>query len=197
MLPRAAIGRGHPGATPGARTALVKPPPDATQTDWENLVGGLVSGYCMRADTAAAPSVVAYHPEDAAAVAASAAKELAFPLRGESTVREAYRIDWPGKRVASLPQLGNDPMKVLYLRIEERATAKAELDYYRRQMDRVSEHAVADGRWLDSLGEDAEDGTVRSLDVLITRASPKQTVVDAEQELTIQILSIEVGKLRD
>ncbi len=86
----------------------------------------------------------------------------------------------------------------MYVRIEERAKLRAELEHYRRQMDHVLEHALADGRWLDSLSEDVEDGVVRSLDVLITRASPKQTISDeVEQELTVQILSIEVGKLRD
>ena len=93
--------------------------------------------------------------------------------------------------------MADDPINVLYVRIEKRAKAKTELEHYRRKMDRVLEHALADGRWLDSLSEDAEDGVVRSVDVLITRASPKQTIVEEEQELTVQILSIEVGKLRE
>ena len=174
-----------------------KPPQDAVQADWEKLIGEVVWGYCSRCHMVALSSA-AYRPADATSVAADAATSLSFPLPAASTVREACRIDWPGKRAALLPQLADDPMNVLYVRIEERAKAKTELEHYRRKMDRVLEHALADGRWLDSLSEDAEDGVVRSAGRINHRASPKQTISDEEeQELTVQILSIEVGKLRE
>ena len=186
------LSRPQHAPAPGGKTAAGRHPVGLGKID-----GEAVSGYCSRAH-AAALGTAAYRPADAAAAAASAATNLAFPLPADSTVREAYRIDWPGKQAALLPQLSDDSMKVLYVRIEERARARTELEHYRRQMDRVLEHTLADGRWLDSLSEDAEDGVVRSLDVLITRASPKQTISDeGEQELTVQILCIEVGKLRD
>jgi len=52
--------------------------------------------------------------------------------------------------------------------------------------------------WLDSLTEAAGEDRTRSIDVLITRSSAGALVAgDEEQELTIQILSIEVRKLRD
>jgi hypothetical protein len=163
---------------------------------WSKLTEDLVQGYCQFC-YAGALARAAYSSGDAPAAENRAARQPLAP-HPNSTVAAAYHIDWPGKRLAELPQLADDALQLDYQRIEERVKPSRPLAYYRRQLKHFVEHKLPNGLWLDALSEDAGEGRLRSIDVLISSvgAGPPATG-DEEQQLTVQILFIEVQKPRE
>ena len=72
------------------------------------------------------------------------------------------------------------------------------LIYYRRQVKSCIERPIQNGLWLDGFVELKGEERLRSVDVLIT-CPTNSTLKSAaeEQELTVEILSIEVRKLHE
>ena len=126
------------------------------------------------------------------------AADSPIPLYPNSTVNAAYRFDWPDEHAQRLPQLADDVLRVYYLRIEERTKPARLVTYYRRQVKSCIEHPLPDGLWLDGLTEMKKEDRTRSIDVLITRAKSGATPsANEEQELTVEILCIEISKLHE
>jgi hypothetical protein len=120
-----------------------------------------------------------------------------LPPQPGSAVCAAYHVDWPGKHAGHLPQLADNVWTLDYQRIEQRAKPSRPATYYRRQLKHCIEHALPDGMWLDGLSERSGEEGVQSVDVLITHAGAAAgPPADEEQELTIQILSVDLGSLR-
>ena len=161
---------------------------------WNKLTEDLVQSYCQFC-YAVALAHAAFSSGDAPAVDNHAAQRPLEP-HPNSTINAAYHIDWPGKHVAELPQLADDALQLDYQRIEERTKPSRLLTYYRRQLKRCVEHNLPNGIWLDALIQDAGGDHMRSVDVLITSTGPPAPG-DQEQELTTQILFIEVQKPRE
>ncbi len=143
---------------------------------------------------------------------------VAVPLKPGSVVREAYHVDWPGIHAEHLrpdandadflsalhvnathrPQAADDAWQLDYVRIEERTSASGSESYYRRQLTNCVVHSLPNGVWLDGFSERSEKGGVQTVDVVITRAGAAGgPPADEEQELTIQILSMDLGSLRE
>ena len=63
------------------------------------------------------------------------------------------RTGWTGRRGSSGKAAGLDlaPLRVRYLRTDQRARPAAVLAYYRRQLPHCQEHALPQGVWLDAL----------------------------------------------
>ena len=142
----------------------------------------------------------------------------ALPLKPGSVVREAYHVDWPGLHAGHLrqeaddadflaalhvnsahrPQAADDAWQLDYVRIEERTSASGSESYYRRQLTNCVVHSLPNGVWLDGFSERSGKGGVQTVDVVITRAGAAGgPPADEEQELTIQILSMDLGSLRE
>ena len=95
--------------------------------------------------------------------------------------------------------MADDTLKLRYLRIEERAKPSRQISYYRGRLKTCIEHPLTDGVHLDGLLDLPNGDGVRSVDVLITPASAADSLStkDDPQPLTIEILTVEVHKLRE
>jgi hypothetical protein len=86
------------------------------------------------------------------------------------------------------------PLRVRYLRVEQKARPDGLLAYYRSQLSNCNEHSSQSGFWLDSFTTDKQRGAVRSVDVMITkRGKDIPIIVSEKQQLTIEILLIEIA----
>ena len=154
----------------------------------------MIQRYCRSLHTVALARA-AYHSGDASYDGRAA--DLALELHPHAVVNAAYHLEWPGKYVDRLDHLAEDSMQVDYSRIEERAKANKLLSFYRRQVKNCVEHALPNGVWLDGLSNDAGEDRARSIDVILTTADNVPLTSEDEQELTVEILLIEVRKPRE
>jgi hypothetical protein len=180
--------------------------------DWQQLVMDVVHGYGDGCRWRA----LANKAYKAAGNAAYDDRPTNSPVQPHphSRIDVAYCVDWPGKQVANLPQLADDAMQLNYARIEDRNTPTKLVAYYSRQLKHCwthylkegvevnsptsGDHLQTTGWWLDSFSEGPNDDRAKSIDVWISPASAASTASpDEEQELTVEILSIEVRKLRE
>jgi hypothetical protein len=131
-------------------------------------------------------------------VAADPPAGIGLAPHPNSTIRGAFHAAWPAKQAGASPQPADDFLQIDYVRIEDRARPSRMVSYYRRQLRHGVEHALPEGTWLDDFSEAAETGQARSIDVLVTPASAKAAGgADDEQELTVQILAVQVPRLRE
>jgi hypothetical protein len=172
-----------------------EPPRTAPDRDWDLLTWELVMDYCRRCHvTALARSAC---PDEKAISADRAAPVAGLPLESDSAVCEAYHVAWPGIHAGHLPQAAGAAWQLDYVRIEERAKPSRPAYYYRRRLKGCVVHLIPHGVWLDGFTE-KEEGGVQSIDVVITHAGAATgPPADEEQELTIQILSMDLGSLRE
>lgn len=118
----------------------------------------------------------------------------AFPisLHSDQSVFAVYQLDWASghQAVARTPM---DPLKVAYIRYEEKTRPVKVQGFYRRQLKACDVHSLKDGVWLDSLVVHDESGIRRSIDVLITCVNPDAgRFADEEQKLVIEIVCVEI-----
>lgn len=170
-------------------------PKSASETDWNKLAEDLVRDYCRRCHMAALARAAAAFRSGAAPSTGPHAADSPIPPYPNGTVASVYRFDWPGEQGTRLPQLADDVLHVYYLRIEDRTKPARLASYYRRQVKSCIERPLPDGLWLDGLNEIKKEDLLRSIDVLITRAKTGASPpAGEEQELTVEILSIEISK---
>jgi hypothetical protein len=173
-------------------------PKSTSESDWNKLIEDLVRDYCRRCHMAALARAAAAYRNGAVPLLDVRAADSPVPLFPNSTVNAAYRFDWPDEDASRLPQLADDVLRVYYLRIEERTKPARLATYYRRQVKSCIEHPLPDGLWLDVLTEMKKEDRTRSIDVLITRAKTGAAPsASEEQELTVEILCIEMSKLHE
>jgi hypothetical protein len=173
-------------------------PKSTSDTDWNKLIEDLVRDYCRRCHMAALARAAAAYRNGAVPSLDVRAADSPVPLHPNGKVNAAYRFDWPDEHASRLPQLADDVLRVYYLRIEERTKPARLAAYYRRQVKSCIEHTLPDGLWLDGLTEMKKEDRTRSIDVLITRAKSGATPsANEEQEMTVEILCIEVPKLHE
>ena len=194
---KASPGHVHSNAhAKGARPRSQEGSKPLSQSAWDKFTEELVADYCRRCYLAALTRTAHQTGNAASGEAAGAADAL--PLQPGSELTAAYHVDWPGEHAANLPQLADGGWRLDYKRIEERTKPSRPAAYYRRQLKRCIEHSLPDGIWLDGLTEGTGQEGVQSIDVLITRAGAGQgPPAEEEQELTIQILSVDLGTLRE
>ncbi len=102
-------------------------------------------------------------------------------------------MDWPEGLSGKAAGLDLPPLRVRYLRTDQRVRPTALLAYYRRQLPHCQEHAVPQGVWLDALLP-AGESAARSIDVLITRPDKDHpSHADQDQRLIVEILAVEAG----
>jgi hypothetical protein len=164
-------------------------PGSPSGTEWAKLTEELVQGYCRNCYAAARSA--RRHTRSPASDSRAAAPPLA--PHPNSVASAVYHVAWPGEPAAGLPQSADDVLLLDYRRIEQRIKPRRVVAYYRRQLEHCLERPLADGLRLDGFSRGVGGNCARSIDVLITRASTGPPPPgDEEQELTIQILVIEV-----
>jgi hypothetical protein len=186
-------GNGH-AKCPRLRTG--ETPKAGPEGAWDKLTEELVADYCRRCYLAVLART-AYQTGHSAS-GQSAGVAAAMPLLPGSEVTAAHSIEWPGEHAGYLPQLADNAWRLDYKRIEGRSKTSRAVAYYHRQLKHCIEHPLCEGMWLDGLTEGGPQEGVHSIDVLITRAGAAAgPPADEEQELTIQILSVDLGTLRE
>lgn len=121
---------------------------------------------------------------------ASAARDLPLTLHATASVRALGRVDWPA---TAPPGFVADPLRVHYVRIEEKARPAKLLGHYRRQLGSCEMRPLDHGVWLDKLSAGGGVGWRSSLDVLIRSANPEsRRLPEEEQKVIVEILSIEI-----
>jgi hypothetical protein len=190
--------RGEGAAPPSAKAARIeaarkaKQRQDEVAQQWMSYCENLVRATCRRLYAAAlAPGAVGGRnkAEDAAD----------FPLKPHpnAEIAASYRVNWPADLAGRSPGLAISPLRVRYVRIEQRARPATLLAYYRRQLTNCNEHGDQYGVWLDAFATDKQRGAARSLDVLITKPNKDAPLVPGEeQQLIVEILSVEVESVR-
>lgn len=171
----------------GARFAAAKDP-------WLNFEESLVRDFCRRFAEAA---VQANRGAEGDKPTPSSEGETALPvaLHPRAEVVAQYFVRWPGNDAAKLAPISPEPMDVAYVRVEQKARPMSVRGHYERVLKGCAIHPVTDGVWLETL-RSSKDGSLRSIDVLLTRANPKSdTPPDEIQEITVEILSVAVTAL--
>jgi hypothetical protein len=170
----------------------------SSDSDWNKLLEALVRDYCRRSHLTSLARSAASYRNGADSLHESHKTNPRIPLLPGCEIIAAYRIDWPGDHISKFQNMAGNDLSLDYQRIEKRMKLSKPLNYYRRQVKSCIEHTLPDGLWLDGFVELKEEESVRTVDVLIT--CPKTDVLKSvaeEQELTVEILSIEVHKSHD
>jgi hypothetical protein len=172
-----------------------EPPKSSPDTDWPKLLEELVRDYCRRGHMASLARSAAAYRSGASSSHESRKSDSSIPLLPGCEIIAAHSIDWPGEYVSHLPNMAGNDLSLNYQRIEKRMKLSKPLIYYRRQVKSCIERPIPDGLWLDGFVELKGEERLRSVDILIT-CPTNSTIKSAteEQELTVEILSVEVRK---
>jgi hypothetical protein len=154
---------------------------------WMEFSQDVVQAVCRR--LCAAARAKQDGPGDAGV--ASGLVDLPFTMHSRDAVVAVYRLDWPEdlrEEIAVAPS----SLHVRYVRIEEKAVPVKVLAYYRRQVPEARQRALTGGGWIDSVAIDKTGSSIRSVDVLVAKATNSALgLPNQEQELTVDILTVE------
>ncbi len=182
-------------------TASRSPPND----EWETFVADLVRQQCRRYFQAGLAQMAAQRSRGVQAAAATrerpsdvqAVQQLSwpFPLHAGVETLVQYRID---RETISPSQRGPEaPLRLCYLRMEEKGRPSRPLSHYRRQLRNLTERRYSGGYWL--FGRiDAEAGKVCFVDLFVLPAKAGiELAPEDEQQLTVELLAIQTTDLSD
>lgn len=186
---------GRAGALSSPRSAKtakmeVKRRQEQTAQEWAEFSHAEVAALCQRLHAVAkgkqaGAGGVEWNADDV---------NLPFKPHPRATIVAAYQLNWPEDlkgKLDSAPWL-----RVRYVRIEQKAQPGRVLAYYRRQLPNAAERPIPNGLWLDTLETLKEEQKSRSIDVFLTKASASVPgLLDQEQELTVEILTVECTAL--
>jgi hypothetical protein len=167
--------------------------------DWNVLLDELIRDYCHRCHLAALAQMAAAYRSGSTRSVDALAVDSSLPLPAGSVPSAAYRFDWPGRHATRLPQSADETLQLRYIRIEERGKPSRQIGHYRRQVKSGIERQLPNGTRLDVLTDQPDSNRVQAVDVLLTRTgdAASGSKSDDTQPLTIEILSIEVPKVRE
>jgi hypothetical protein len=170
----------------------------SAESNWNAMLEDLTRDYCRRCHLASLARSAKAFGSDAAASLASDSSDSPLPLLPGCEPIAAHRFQWRGENASLLPQGSENYLAIDYRRFEKRMKANKPLLFYRRQLDSCIEHSLANGLWLDGFKEKKAGNRACSVDVLITwpKTSDPENL-NEEQELTVEILVIEVQKSID
>mgnify|MGYP005838372427 FL=1 len=195
----------RPAARPSAGRSTQSAAATRTPTtdDWEALVVELLRQQCRtyfqagmsrlaakRNQTMQTALPARERPTDERAASTS---WLPFTLHVGAETLVQYEID---RETISPSQRGPEaPLRLSYLRLEEKGKASRPLSNYRRQIRNLTELRYAGGYWL--FGRiDAEAGKVCYVDLFVLPAKAGVVLApEEEQQLTIELLAIQTTDL--
>lgn len=191
---------GRPGARGPSQPAPGRTSGSVAQ-NWMKFSETLVRSWCERLDAAAlanaeAARLAGKNPDEMRRL-----EDLPIELHDGAAagIRSAYHLVVPGTLAEKLSGAMVGPIRIQYVRIEERTTMKRALGYYKRAARVRDGRTVDDGVWIDTYRSAAAPGVRCSLDVLIHLADKKgarDLDPDAEETMTIEILSVEARELQ-
>ncbi len=180
--------RGQPQPAPGRGA-------DAAGQKWMKFSETLVRSWCGRLEAAALVQaekarLAGKNPETLRRL-----EDLPIKLHDGADVRSAFHLVLPsGAPAEKLAGAQVGPMRVQYVRIEERTSMKRMLGFYRREARVRDGRPIDEGFWLDSYRPAGAAGLRCSLDVLIRVPGQKggrDMDLDAEVPMIIEVLSVE------
>ncbi|MDY0166243.1 MAG: hypothetical protein RBS80_06840 [Thermoguttaceae bacterium] len=180
-------GRAQPQAAPG-RAA------DAAGQKWMKFSETLVRSWCEKLDAAAQVQAEKARLAGKNPAELRRLEDLPVNLHDGAEVRSAYHLVLPGPLAEKLSGAQVGPMRIQYVRTEDRTSIKRVLGYYRRVLSMRDGRPIDNGVWFDSYRSAAAPGVRCSLDVLIRLADKKAARdidLDADENLVIEVLSIE------
>jgi hypothetical protein len=129
----------------------------------------------------------------------SVASRGGLPLRlpPAAQVISEYHLEWPRQWPAQLSAVAAPELVVHYVRMEHEERVASVQGFYRRQLKKPESRLIKQGNWLESVERMADEGRVRSVDVMITRpteAPPRDRTV--KEPLVIDVLWIETPEFR-
>jgi hypothetical protein len=146
---------------------------------------------------------------DAEGVATRAGR---FPLElhEDAHIVAEYHMCWPDDFPKRLRSLDVTPLAVHYVRMEDTASLYKLNTHYLKQLKGVSSRARPYGRWMDWMGQGAEHGQDRTVDIMFTRhedaptgpeenddgKSTDRRDLEKVEPLTIEILVVEIPEYR-
>ncbi len=151
---------------------------EKTSQEWADFTRGIAQSICKKFQAASKSG----NNDDAG---------LTFKRAPRATIVGVYRLDWPEDlrdAIAAPPAL-----RVRYVRTEQKTTPSKVTAYYRRQLPECQEHYFPGGIWIETIATDKSDAVLRSTDIFISKAASASEMNDQEQELIVEILTIECG----
>lgn len=195
-----------PGRPPAGRpvhpAAVMRPP---TSYDWEVLVVDLVRQQCRtyfkaglaRMSEQRGQSMRTAERSPDAPSGEQSAKKSWWPitLHAGAEVLVDYEID--RESIGQSGQGAEAPLRLRYLRLEEKGRPSRSLSNYRRQIRNLAERRYEGGYWLAGW-LDAEAGKVCYIDLFVLPAKAGVVLApEEEQQLTIELLAIQTTDLSD
>ncbi len=172
------------------------------EADWYNASLKLSQTWCARLD-AGAQNVKRAIRRGQKVLEQPPTKLDDFELPKDAKVLSAFQINWPDNAPAELADLKLSMLKVQYFHLEqETGMMRKTIAALRKSMKNAELRQLEGGAWFDSLTKTGAktagkptQGTLRSLDVFVTRTDKQPvdfTAKDEEASLDIQILAVEV-----
>ncbi|MDZ7617073.1 MAG: hypothetical protein U1E05_08715, partial [Patescibacteria group bacterium] len=161
---------------------------------WAQLLGEATSTLCGRMQAAAEAALAAKGVQAAIEEAASYAP---IPLHENARVVAFHQTSLPGAAGGSSHDgFTVDPTTVRYVRMVDNAPFRKTFLHYARQIPEPALFVDQRTAWLGGLERNDSEGTVRSIDVFITRtANLLHDVPDANERMVIQVLCVECKEL--
>ena len=160
---------------------------DKTSKEWTAFTRNIVQSLCKKFQSAS-------KSQTSSDAGAHDDVGLAFKPHPRAAIVAVYQLDWPKElrdKISAPPVL-----RVRYVRTEQKTTPSKVAAYYRRQLPECLEHAFPGCFWIEATSTDKTDAVTRSTDVIVSKASEAVPEMnDQEQELIVEILSIECAEI--
>lgn len=133
--------------------------------------------------------------DDADAPASTSGMPMRLPAAAH--VISEYHLEWPRQWPEQLAGTPAPELVVHYVRMEQEERVSAVQGFYRRQLKKPESRFIKQGNWLESVERLADEGRLRSVDVMIirpTEAPPRDRT--AKEPLVIDVLWIEAPDFR-
>jgi len=118
--------------------------------------------------------------------------DLGFKLHDGASVKTARNINWPADLHSGLEKVATSRLAIQYVKLTSESDIESVAHFYQNELKTAVLRTVSKGRWVDSVTK-LDDGQVRSVDVLITRAVPGSPPPRGTPEkINVDILSVQI-----
>ncbi len=212
LLPRAREPKTTTTTTTTTRTGRVtsaarqREEREQAEQEWLRVSADVVTALCERFEQAGLQEIEIARQERRRPDFTAALRDLPVELHAEIDPASSYRLAFPGEVQGKVPGATLAPMLVHYALLKDTEKMSKVVAHYRRQLSTRRVLESQQGVWIDTCREGGAPDRLRSIDVLISTGSGRQTTFTPKpsgtrtapreknepEELTVQILSIEV-----
>jgi hypothetical protein len=153
-----------------------------------------------RKQSSSVSAATAEAPPDGTEAQSPLALQLPLDLPARATIESHFHLQWPeqleGRVIAA-----TGPLSIHYARLSLHDQGQRTVAFFARQLPGAKEHKLENGRWLD-LASRPTAGSLRSIDVRVTRKKPVAETApknsrSAAEGLSVEILWIEISDFMD